>query len=203
MIRLAALTSACLFVTVHLQSVAGPIEDAQAKGFAWLVQTQRGDGSFVGIKGLEAQATAGAVEAMLAGGMSKSPQYARALSWLANAPGGSLDARAWQTMTLALAGRDASKTGGIIRDERNTSVAQSGVVSGGSATWGAYPGYGASVPDTAMGYGALRSSGVAYTNDTTELTVTALCNILPAQLLNSPWNGAWRICRNRRAAGPA
>lgn len=191
MIRLTALASACMFATVHLPSAAGPIEDAQAKGLAWLVQTQRGDGSFAGLKGLEVQSTAGAVEAMLAGGMSKSPQYARALSWLANAPGGSLDAKAWQTMALALAGRDAGKTGGIIRDERNTSVAQSGALSGGTATWGAYPGYGASVPDTAMGYGALRSGGVAYTNDTTELTVTVLCNILPAQLPGSPWNGAW------------
>lgn len=191
MIRLTALASACLFAMVHVQSVAGPIEDAQAKGLAWLVQTQRGDGSFAGLKGLEVQSTAGAVEAMLAGGMSKSPQYARALTWLANAPGSSLDARAWQTMTLAIAGRDASKTGGIIRDERNTSVAQSGVLSGGIATWGAYPGYGASVPDTAMGYGALRSGGVVYTNDTTDLTITVLCNILPAQLLSSPWTGAW------------
>lgn len=191
MIRLIALASACLFATVHLPSVAGPIEDAQAKGLAWLVQTQRGDGSFAGLKGLEVQSTAGAVEAMLAGGMQKSPQYARALSWLANAPGGSLDARAWQTAALAAAGQDAAHIAGIIHDERNTSVAQSGTLSGGIATWGAYPGYGASVPDTAVGYGALRSGGVAYSGDTAELTITVLCNILPAQLPGAPWNGAW------------
>jgi hypothetical protein len=191
MIRLAALASACLFAMVHIQSVAGPVEDAQARGLAWLVQTQRGDGSFAGLKGLEVQSTAAAVEAMLAGGMSKSPQYARALSWLANTPGGSLDSRAWQAGVLAAAGRDAKSIAGVIRDERNTLAAQSGAVTGGLATWGAYPGYGASVPDTAMGYGALRNAGVAYTNDTTELTVTALCNILPAQLATTPWTGAW------------
>lgn len=191
MIRLTALASACLFAVVHVPSAAGPIEDAQAKGLAWLVQTQRGDGSFAGLKGLEVQSTAGAVEAMQAGGMSKSPQYARALSWLANAPGGSLDARAWQAAALATAGHDAARIAGVIRDERNVVTAMSGVLYAGVAVWGPYPGYAASVVDTALGYGALRTAGLAYTNDKTEFTVTVECRLLPAQLATSPWVGSW------------
>lgn len=191
MIRLTALVSACLFAMVHVQSVAGPIEDAQAKGLAWLVQTQRGDGSFAGLKGLEVQSTAGAVEAMLAGGMSKSPQYARALSWLANAPGGSLDARAWQTAALATAGYDASRIAGVIRDERNVVTAMSGGLYAGVAVWGSYPGYTASMVDTALGYGALRTAGLVYTNDKTEFTMTVECRLLPAQLATAPWAGSW------------
>lgn len=181
------------------------IDDARAKGLKWLVQTQKGDGSFNGLNGLDTQSTAAAVEAMGAGGMTKSPQYARALSWLANAPGSSLDARAWQAMALASAGRDAAGIAGTVRDERNTSIAVSGGIAGGYAAWGAYPGFGSSVPDTALGYGALRTAGLAYTNDTTELTVTMLCAILPAQLAGAPWVGAWpHACRpGRRLHGPA
>lgn len=192
MVRRNSLLIACLLAATGAQAATqAEIDDARAKGLAWLVQTQRGDGSFAGSKGLEVQATAAAVEAMLSGGMSKSPHYARALSWLGNAPPGSLDAQAWQTMTLALAGRDATQTGGAIRDARNARAAKAGSIYSGYATWGAYPGYGASIPDTALGYGALRSAGVGYTNDTTELTVTVLCAILPAQLASSPWTGAW------------
>ena len=190
MIRRTALLLVCLLAATGAQA---EVDDARAQGLAWLVQAQRGDGSFAGSKGLEVQATAAAVEAMLNGGLSKAPQYARALSWLANAPGGSLDAQAWQTMTLALAGRDATRTGAVIRDARNTSTAKAGTLYSGYITWGAYPGHGASIPDTALGYGALRSAGVAYTNDTTDMTVTVLCAILPAQLTGSPWSGAWPL----------
>lgn len=173
-------------------SAQATVDDARAKGIKWLVQTQKGDGSFVGQQGLEVQSTSAAVEAMLAGGLNKSPQYTRALAWLANAPGGSLDSRAWQAAALAAAGRDAKTIAGMIRDERNIYVVQSGSLpTSGGATWGAYPGYGASTIDTALGYGALRSAGVSYTNDTSNLTYTALCNILPAQLASSPWSGAW------------
>ena len=168
------------------------LDEARAKGIMWLVQTQKGDGSFAGLQGLEVQSTSATVEAMLAAGLTRSPQYARALAWLANAPGGSLDSRAWQVAALAAAGRDAKTIAGTIRDERNTYVVQSGgAPTSGGATWGAYPGYGASTIDTALGYGALRSAGVSYTNDTNNLTVTVLCNILPAQLAGSPWSGAW------------
>lgn len=193
MIRHTALPYVCVFACLLASaSVQADVDNARAQGLAWLVQTQRGDGSFAGTKGLEVQATAAAVEAMLNGGMTKAPHYARALSWLGNAPPGSLDAQAWQAMTLALASRDATQAGAAIRDARMSYVAQSGGITGGNtAVWGSYPGYGANVADTALGYGALRSAGVTYTNDTTDLTVTTLCTILPAQLASSPWSGAW------------
>jgi hypothetical protein len=183
------------FTLLLALTVASPaqanIDDARAKGIKWLVQTQKGDGSFAGLQGLEVQSTAAAVEAMLAAGLTRSPQYTRALAWLANAPGGSLDSRAWQAAALAATGRDATSIAGTIRDERNTVVAQAGSVGSGRAIWGAYPGYGASTIDTALGYGALRSADLRYTGDVGELKFTVLCNILPAQLAVSPWSGAW------------
>ena len=166
------------------------IDDARAKGLKWLVQTQKGDGSFAGSQGLDVQSTAAAVEAMIAGGMTRSPQYARALSWLANAPGGSLDSRAWQAMALAAAGRDASTIAAGIRDERNTTSRINGSWVGGAA-WGLFSGYSASVSDTALGFGALRSAGLSYAGDTNELTTTVLCQTLGVQLTASPWAGAW------------
>lgn len=180
-----------LFALIAASSAQATVDDARAKGIKWLAQTQKGDGSFAGLQGLEVQSTSAAVEAMLAAGLNKSPQYARALAWLANAPGDSLDARAWQVAALAAAGRDAKTIAGTIRDERNTGIAKAGVITSGITTWGAYPGYGAGTLDTALGYGALRSAGVSYTSDTSELTTTALCAILPAQLASSPWSGAW------------
>lgn len=190
-LRIAYSFSLLLLLVVALPAHA-TVDDARAKGIKWMVQTQKGDGSFAGLQGLEVQSTSAAVEAMLAAGMTRSPQYARALAWLANAPGGSLDSQAWQVSALTAAGRDATTIAGTIRDERNIYVVQSGgSPTSGGATWGAYPGYGASTIDTALGYGALRSAGVSYTNDTNNLTVTALCNILPAQLTSSPWSGAW------------
>lgn len=188
-----------LLLTLSIVSpVQATVDDARAKGIKWLVQTQKGDGAFVGLQGLEVQSTAAAVEAMLAAGMTRSPQYTRALAWLGNAPGGSLDARAWQAAALAAAGRDATVIAGTIRDERKTLLMQSGTFYGG-ATWGAYPGYGAGTLDTALGYGSLRSAGVSYTNDTNDLTVTALCNIVPAQLASAPWSGAWPLALPQNA----
>lgn len=185
------LVAALLAASVSLPSYAVTVDEARAKGLKWLVQTQNGDGSFSGPQGLETQATAATVEAMVAGGMSKSPQYGRALSWLANAPGASVDSRAWQAMALVAAGRDATTIAGTLRDERNVSAAKAGAILTGGALWGPFPGYAASLPDTALAFGAIRSAGVTYANDTTELTVTVLCHTLNAQLTASPWNGSW------------
>lgn len=180
-----------LLALTAASSAQATVDDARAKGIKWLVQTQKGDGSFAGPQGLEVQSTSAAVEAMLAAGLNKSPQYARALAWLANAPGGSLDARAWQAAALAAAGRDAKIIAGAIRDERNMVAALQGSLYNSVAVWGPFPGYAASSPDTALAYGSLRSAGIVYTNDKTEFTKTVQCLLLPAQLTASPWAGSW------------
>lgn len=189
--QLYRLVAALLAVFVSLPIHAATVDEARSRGLKWLVQTQKGDGSFSGLQGLEIQATAASVEAMQAGGMSKSPQFGRALSWLANTPGSSVDSRAWQAMALAAAGRDAASIAGTLRDERNNSVAKAGSIYSGVALWGPFSGYSASLPDTALAFGAIRSAGVSYSNDTTELTVTVLCHTLNAQLTTAPWSGSW------------
>jgi hypothetical protein len=181
---------------VSLSVVSGAahadIESARAKGLAWLVKAQRGDGSFAGAMGLSVQATAAVVEAMQAGGLSGSPQYGRALSWLANTSAESTDARSWQVMALAAAGRDANAIANSILDERNTvSVSDAAALQTGFAVWGSFPNYGASLPDTVLAYGALRAAALTYANHGLERVETVLCHILPAQLSAAPWAGSW------------
>ena len=183
--------SLLIALTVALP-VQANVEDARAKGVKWLVQTQKGDGAFVGLQGLEVQATAAAVEAMLAAGVTRSPQYARALAWLANAPGSSVDARAWQATALVAAGRDATVIAGALRDQRNVVASLNGVMKNSVAVWGPFSGYAASVIDTGLAYGSLRTAGIVYTNDKTEFTITVECLLLPAQLTASPWAGSWQ-----------
>lgn len=181
---------------VSLSVVSGAahadIESVRAKGLEWLVKAQRGDGSFAGAMGLSVQATAAVVEAMLAGGLSSSPQYGRALAWLANTSAESTDARSWQVMALVAAGRDANAIANNILDERNTvSVSGAAALQTGFAVWGSFPNYGASLPDTVLAYGALRAASLTYTNHGLERVETVLCHILPAQLIAAPWAGSW------------
>lgn len=173
-------------------TVHADVDAVRAKGLAWLIKTQRGDGSFAGAVGLPVQATAAVVDAMQMGGLGNSPQYGRVLAWLANASAESTDARSWQVMALAAAGRDANNIAASVVDERTSiSISGSGVVQSGFAVWGSFPNYGASLPDTVLAYGALRAASLTYANHDLERVDTALCHILPAQLSTAPWVGSW------------
>lgn len=185
-ISLAGIIAGCV-----ASSASADVDQARVQGLKYLVQTQQGDGSFSGLQGLDVQATAAAIEAMLAGGLNKSPQYGRALAWLANTSADSIDARSWQVAALVAAGRDVNNIAGGIRDERNVSIIYGGSVTTGFAVWGPFPDSGSSLPDTVLAYGALRGASVTYSNDTSERLVTALCYILPAQLTAAPWAGSW------------
>jgi len=188
MLRRSAISLLCLLAATGAEA---NVDNARAQGLAWLVQTQRGDGSFAGAKGMDVQATAAAVEAMRIGGLSKSPQYARALSWLANVQAGSLDAQAWQTMAMAQAGRDAATLGNAVLNARNMTTWISGSGYANMVAWGPFAGYAASVPDTALGYAAVRAAGLSDSNDKTEFTRSVQCLLIPSQLTAAPWKGSW------------
>lgn len=178
-------------ILAGLSCAHASVDDARSKGLKWLVQTQKGDGSFAGLKGLEVQATAASIEAMQAGGMAASANHARALSWLANAPGDSLDSRAWQAFALKQAGRDVQVIATDIRNQRSTRTFVGTTLFSGVTSWGPLPGYMPSFPDTMMGFGALRSAGDSDTNAITELLVSTLCFVLPAQQTVAPWAGSF------------
>lgn len=180
----------CLVLSSAGMAHAATIDDARRNGLGWLVAHQDGDGAARSLKGLEVQTTAAFVEALAAGGLSKSPQQAQALAWLQNASAGSLDAQAAQVVALSGNGRAVSALAARIRDARTTSAFQSGQLYGG-AFWGPYAGYAPSTMDTAHGMGALRAAGLSYPGDGNDLALTVLCSVLAAQLTTNPWSGAW------------
>lgn len=78
------------------------VNQARVQGLKYLVQTQRGDGSWSSALGdLDVQATANAIHAMGRGGLRASPNYASALSWIANAESQSTDSLARRAIALS------------------------------------------------------------------------------------------------------
>jgi squalene cyclase len=60
------------------------IDNARAKGLAWLISNQNGDGSWKAAAGLEVQSTATALEALMNAGITQGFDYGAAVSWLKN-----------------------------------------------------------------------------------------------------------------------
>lgn len=180
---LAALSLTLLSLAVHAD-----IDTARAKGFAYLIGNQRGDGSWKsGAGGLEVQATSAAVEALQASGLRNSPQFSTSVSWLNNAETASVDATARRINALVLAGLPVTEAATRLKDERNTAVVLNGNVTTGVATWGSYAGHGITFADTALGFSALRTSNLSYAQAINDIVVTTYCVLLPQQKADGSW----------------
>lgn len=178
-----ALSLGLFSLTVHAD-----VDTARAKGFAYLIGNQRGDGSWKsGAGGLEVQATSAAVEALQLSGLRKSPQFSSGVSWLNNAEVASTDAAARRINALVLAGVPVTDAATRLKDDRNTSVVLSGVVTTGVATWGDYAGHGITFADTALGFSALRTSNLSYTQAINDIVITTYCVLLPQQKADGSW----------------
>lgn len=180
---LAALSLTLLSLAVHAD-----IDTARAKGFAYLIGNQRGDGSWKsGAGGLEVQATSAAVEALQASGLRNAPQFTASVAWLNNAEPASIDAAARRINALVLAGLPVTEAATRLKDERNTSVVLSGNVTNGAATWGSYAGHGITFADTALGFSALRTSNLSYAQAINDIVITTYCVLLPQQKVDGSW----------------
>jgi hypothetical protein len=181
-----------LALAVTSEPVTANSDSARNRGLAWLVTTQKSDGSFSNARGLDVHSTGAAIEAMTIGGLARTPQFSRAIAWLANSNALSVDANAWKLTALVSAGRSASSVGEILRSAKNSYAAADGQMATlDTALWGTYPGYAATIPDTAQGYGGLRQAGISYSNDKKQLTASVLCYLVPAQQTTAPWSGSW------------
>ena len=167
------------------------VNQMRSTALSWLVLQQKGDGSFPAPAGLEIQATAAAAEAMRAGGLSASPSYARAISWLANQSALSTDSRARQGAALANAGRDVSALAARLVSERDGTAVYQGTNYSGFAIWGPYANFGNSTVDTILALGLLREAGYAYSASGNEFAQTVECWVLPNRLSASPWTNSW------------
>jgi Putative Ig domain len=197
MLRLTSVHRIFIAPCVAMLLIAAPatavtVDEARSKGLAWLALQQQGDGGFKSVFGIPIQTSAAALDAMRVGGLSKSPQFNRTVGWLSNAPASSIDARSWQIQSLAGAGLRTEAMAAAVRDTRNlANVTSAGILDAGGATWGPFAGYAASSADTALAFGALRSGGLRYTGDDSELVVSLLCFLLPSQKTAGPWAGSW------------
>ncbi|MCL5059093.1 MAG: putative Ig domain-containing protein [Candidatus Thermoplasmatota archaeon] len=169
----------CLVASMGVEAATpAQIDDARAKGLAWLVKNQKGDGSWQAHGALKVQSTAAALEALMQAGMRSGETYGAAVGWLSNVDASSIDARSRKVAALALAGLDTASLAQALLAARPQTDRQ---------TWGAYPQYAMSFPDTPLGLAALRLSGYSYTNQDTELLNAVACGVLPAQRSDGGW----------------
>lgn len=163
--RLAAGVGLALWAAASGALAATPesIDQARAAAVAWLVSHQAGDGRWIGVGGADVQATASALLGLDAAGIASGYPRAAGLNWLANAHAGSVDALARQAGALGRLGFDAGS------QFTELAAARSGL----RKAWGAYPGYGVSLPDTPVALEAYRVAGVTYADAGASLGILA------------------------------
>lgn len=159
-------------------ATSAQIDDARARGLAWLVKNQQGDGSWSAHDSIKVQSTAAALEALLNAGMAAGETPGAGVSWLASAQAASIDARAHRIAALAQAGMDTTALAQSLLTARPLTD---------RLVWGAYPQYAASFPDTPLGMRALRLSAYDYANRTTDLLNGVACVVLPGQRSDGGW----------------
>lgn len=173
-----AFLCAALGVQPAIAATQAQIDNARAKGIAYLIQTQKGDGSFATAPGLEVQSTGAAMEALANAGMKSSQTYSRATAWLLNTDPSSIDAQARKIVAL--------KTAGVVLTPMLDKLLPQKSISG-RAIWGAYENFDTSFPDTPLVWNAIRAAGYTYTNQVNELANAVYCEVLPAQRADGGW----------------
>lgn len=166
---------------------------ARAAGAAWLLQQQRGDGSWARTDGnLALTATTAALEALGRAGLPASPGFAAASGWLANAEADSIDSLARKSRALVAAGLSATAQREVDRLFGLRSEAA-------SASWGGYGGNGLDVIDTALGLTALRTADAGYGAKLVAVSgntiLNAYCALLGARLSIAAGQRAWPAAR--------
>ena len=178
----------CAATWVSASTAAPPtpaqIDAARVGGLAWLMTHQQRDGSWQLAGGASVQSTSAAIDALANAGIVRGFPYMSGLGYLQNAPSASVDALARQAATLHAAGTPVTAL-----------MARLGEVKNGNSAWGAYPGYGSSLPDTPLALSAqLRAGTVNIPTVTTTLCRGLLDALKPdnsfAYLPGSAANGA-------------
>jgi hypothetical protein len=143
---------ACLGAVPALAATPAEVQTARDRAANWLIANQQPDGRWRGAPGLQVHATAAAVEALLAGGMTHTPAFQRAVSWLQNAEPDGVDALSRQALALQAVGSTvtAQRAAQWLASQRNAA----------DGLWGAYAGFQGSTPDTALGLVALKAAGL-------------------------------------------
>jgi len=168
------LTTLSFSIGAHAATTA-EINAARAKGLAWMMTNQNGDGAWKSRPGAEIAATAEAMEALRNAGVS-GPSYSLGLSRLSNARAHSIDALSRKITALTPAGMNVAPHLNTLIQWRNTAL-----------TWGAYDQYETSFPDTPLALGAFRINGYPGFS-VNDILTPLICHMLPAQQTDGSWS---------------
>ncbi|MDP2834455.1 MAG: putative Ig domain-containing protein [Pseudomonadota bacterium] len=158
--RIKPILIVCLLAAAGAQAATtAQIDDARAKGLAWLIQNQKGDGSWYADTNLKMQATVLALAALRNAGVARGETYSAGVAWMSNAEPGSADALARQIAMLAQASLDTSAKVATLQSWQSPQ-------DGG---WGPYKQYYPAIPDTALAIEAIVQAG--YATDPAALTL--------------------------------
>lgn len=181
------LSRCCLAVLVWY-SVAGPaaseaqINQARDRGVAWLLSNQTGEGRWKSASEVSVHATSAAIDSLKNAGINRGHAYSSAVAWLSNATPKSADALSRQIIALSSAGSNTQIPIARLLASRTDST----------KAWGAYPGYQASFPDTALALDAILLSGTSYADTGTTLGFVAF---------NQNTDGGWASVSTTPVAG--
>ena len=149
---------------------AAQINQSRVAGLAWLMSHQEGDGSWKLGQAASLQSTSAVIDAFANAGIKRGFPYSAGLAFLTNAEPASVDALARQIVTLQGAGKNVAPLLVRLNDWQN-----------GNAAWGAYKGYGSSLPDTPLALSALLRANAV---DTSTISSTLCYGLLNAQRAN-------------------
>ena len=169
-----------LFVGPNAQSATQvEIDASRVNVIAWLITSQKGDGSWRGTEGSTIQSTSAAVQALYNAGVTDF-SYSRGLGWLANTEALNVDALSRQIIAMSNAGMDTQEKLETLLAWRNR-----------ESSWGAYDKYSTSFPDTSLASSAIRSDSITFATETNDL-LNAICEIVEAQKTgNASTAGSW------------
>lgn len=139
---------------------AAQIDAARIGGLAWLMSHQQRDGSWPLAGSASVQSTSAVIDALANAGVVRGFPYMSGLAFLQNAQSASVDALARQVATLQAAGTPVAPQAARLGEMKN-----------GNAAWGAYAGYGSSLPDTPLALSAQLRAGTVHVPTVT----TTLC----------------------------
>ena len=186
-LRKMSIAALVLLSAVQVQGATqAQVDQARAKGLAWLMTHQNGDGNWQAAPGLEVQSTATALDAFMNAGIYRGYSFGAAVNWLQNANSSSIDSLSRKIVTLAGAGTSIQTDFAKLVSLKNWPY---------SATWGAYAGYDTSFPDTPLAQAAVRTANYWYPNlvssvypsQVYDLSGAVYCNILPSQQTAGGW----------------
>lgn len=140
------------------------LDQMRARSLAYLIAQQKGDGSWRDAGGNGVQATASALEALTNSGITTGYVPGAVISWLLNANASSTDSLARQIAALARHGVGVDHLVPQLLANKN-------LIDG---RWGAYKGYQASMPDTALAFDALLAANSSVPTDAQLVAITGM-----------------------------